>query len=88
MIKLSLRSVLCVLLKRGRVLVIALSPSNVRWQLKKSDCPLVTPRSYNTGKIGTRSVTFYYFLIDSYKQSVIYQHSHKHLRNPSDVSSV
>ena len=35
-----------VLFKRGRSLVIALSPSIVRWPLKKSDCPLVAPRVF------------------------------------------
>ena len=34
-----------VLFKRGRSLVIALSPLNVRWQLKKANYRLVAPRS-------------------------------------------
>ena len=35
-----------VLFKRGRSLVIVLSPSNVCWPLKKSDYPLVAPRVF------------------------------------------
>ena len=35
-----------VLFKRGRALVIALSPSIICWLLKKSDCPLVAPRIF------------------------------------------
>ena len=35
-----------VLFKRGRSLVIALSPSNVRWQLTKSDYLPVAPRVF------------------------------------------
>ena len=39
--KRSLDSVLLFFSNRGRSLVIALSPSNVCWPLKKSDCPIV-----------------------------------------------
>ena len=43
-----------VLFKRGRSLVIVLSPSNVCWPLKKSDCPLVAPRVFCNVNGGNR----------------------------------
>ena len=38
-------------------LVIALSPSNVRWPLKKFDCPLVAPRVFCDDNGGNRIQT-------------------------------
>ena len=46
-----------VLFKRGRSLVIVLSPSNVCWPLKKSDCPLVAPRVFCNVNGGNRIQT-------------------------------
>ena len=46
-----------VLFKRGRSLVIALSPSNGCWPLKKSDCPLVVPRVFCNVNDGNRIQT-------------------------------
>ena len=46
-----------VLFKRGRSLVIALSPSIVRWPLKKSDYPLVAPRVFCDVNGGNRIQT-------------------------------
>ena len=43
-----------VIFKRGRSLVIVLSPSNVCWPLKKSDCPLVAPRVFCNVNGGNR----------------------------------
>ena len=46
-----------VIFKRGRSLVIVLSPSNVFWPLKKADCPLVAPRVFCNVNGGNRIQT-------------------------------
>ena len=46
-----------VFFKRGRSLVIALSPSNVCWPLKKSDRSLVAPRVFCNVNGGNRIQT-------------------------------
>ena len=46
-----------VIFKRGRSLVIVLSPSNVCWPFKKSDYPLVAPRVFCDVNGGNRIQT-------------------------------